>query len=154
MRFPYVDSRNRPFAIANTANRNQLSRYRTKLRIPEKPQVEGHKHQDNANIHQQSFPKSISEKNQIYANDDGYHYQDVHDRYALRHFKLHLSAKVWGRTTMCPTPLSSKRQVKLRAQRVPRLLEPIVRLHATRLRCIISKSSGSGSARPTIVRIA
>jgi hypothetical protein len=49
---------------------------------PEKPQVESCEHQNNANIHCQPFPESVSEEHEIYTDYDGYHHHHVkHDGY-------------------------------------------------------------------------
>src|SRR5579862_9398996 len=54
---------------------------------PEESQVERYEHQDDSNIHQQPFPKPVSEKHEIYGDDDGCHRDDVkHDRYLPAHF--------------------------------------------------------------------
>jgi hypothetical protein len=54
---------------------------------PEESQVESCKHQDNANIHCQPFPESVSEEREIYTDYDGCHRHDVeHDRYLPAHF--------------------------------------------------------------------
>ena len=49
---------------------------RADLRVPQEPEVEGHKHQDDADIRYQPFPESIPEEQQIHANDNGYQDQD------------------------------------------------------------------------------
>jgi len=41
---------------------------------PEETQVESCGHQDNANIHCQPFPESVSEEHDIYADYDGCHH--------------------------------------------------------------------------------
>jgi hypothetical protein len=54
---------------------------------PEESEVESCKHQDNANIHCQPFPESVSEKREIYTDYDGYHRHHVkHDSYVSAHF--------------------------------------------------------------------
>jgi hypothetical protein len=56
--------------------------------VSEESQVEGGEHQDDANIRDQPFPKSISEKRDIYTNDDGYHHYRVkRARYPSAHFR-------------------------------------------------------------------
>jgi hypothetical protein len=52
---------------------------------PEESQVESSKHQDNANIHHQPFPKSVSEEHKIYTDYNGRH------RHPVKHAS-HLSA--------------------------------------------------------------
>jgi hypothetical protein len=47
---------------------------------PEESQVESCKHQNNANIHYQPFPESVSEEQEIYTHYNGYHRRHVkHD---------------------------------------------------------------------------
>jgi hypothetical protein len=54
---------------------------------PEESQVERCEHQDNANIHCQPFPESVSEEHEIYTDYDGYHRHHVkHDSYLSAHF--------------------------------------------------------------------
>ena len=54
---------------------------------PEESQVESCEHQDNANIHRQPFPESVSEEHEIYTDDDGCHRRHVkHDGYLSAHF--------------------------------------------------------------------
>jgi hypothetical protein len=53
----------------------------------EESQVESCEHQDNANIHCQPFPESVSEEHDIYADYDGYHRHRVkHSSYLSAHF--------------------------------------------------------------------
>jgi hypothetical protein len=57
------------------------------LWTPEESQVESCEHQDNAYIHCQPFPKSVSEEREIYSDDDGYHRHSVkHYSYLSAHF--------------------------------------------------------------------
>jgi len=54
---------------------------------PEESQAESCEHQDNANIHCQPFPESVSEEHEIYTDYDGCHRHRVkHDRYLSAHF--------------------------------------------------------------------
>jgi hypothetical protein len=54
---------------------------------PEESQVENCEHQDNANIHRQPFPESVSEEHEIYTDNDGCHRRHVkHDSYLSAHF--------------------------------------------------------------------
>jgi hypothetical protein len=54
---------------------------------PEESKVESCEHQDNANIHCQPFPESVSEEHEIYTNYDGCHRHHVkHDSYLSAHF--------------------------------------------------------------------
>lgn len=54
---------------------------------PKKYQVESCEHQDNADIHYQPFPESVSEEREIDGNDDGCHRQCVkQDAYLSVHF--------------------------------------------------------------------
>jgi hypothetical protein len=47
---------------------------------PDESQVESCEHQNNANIHRQPFPESVSEEREIYTDYDGYHRHHVkHD---------------------------------------------------------------------------
>jgi hypothetical protein len=53
----------------------------------EESQVESCEHQDNANIHCQPFPKSVSEEHEIYTDYDGCHRHPVkHASYLSAHF--------------------------------------------------------------------
>jgi hypothetical protein len=53
---------------------------------PKEPEVESSKHQDNANIHCQPFPESVSEEREIYTDYDGYRHHVKHDSYPSAHF--------------------------------------------------------------------
>src|ERR1700731_1679393 len=56
---------------------------------PDESQVESCEHQDNANIHCQPFPESVSEEHEIYTDYDGCHRHHVkHDSYLSAHFSL------------------------------------------------------------------
>jgi len=70
---------------------------------PEESQVESCEHEDNANIHCQPFPESVSEEHEIYTDYDGCHRHHVkHDSYLSGHFSsstaltaiLHLTRRV------------------------------------------------------------
>jgi hypothetical protein len=51
--------------------------------------VESCEHQDNANIHCQPFPESVSEEQEIYSDYDGCHRHHVkHDSYVSAHFSF------------------------------------------------------------------
>ena len=69
----------------------------------EESQIKSSKNQDNANIHYQPLPESISEERHIYTDDNGCHRHHVkHDSYLPAHsqypFRLrHLSAFVRAR---------------------------------------------------------
>ena len=53
----------------------------------EESQVESSEHQDNANIHYQSFPESVSEEHEIYTDYNGCHRDYVkHYSYPSVHF--------------------------------------------------------------------
>jgi hypothetical protein len=55
----------------------------------EESQVESCEHQDNANIHCQPFPESVSEEHEIYTDYDGCHRHHVkHDSYLSAHFRI------------------------------------------------------------------
>ena len=59
---------------------------------PEESEVEGYEDQDDANIHCQPFPESVSEEREIYTDDDGYHRHHVKDvSYLSAHFRLGVS---------------------------------------------------------------
>jgi hypothetical protein len=45
--------------------------------MPEESPVESHEHQDNANIHDQPFPESVSEERNIYTDNNGCHHRRV-----------------------------------------------------------------------------
>jgi len=61
---------------------------------PEESEVESYEHQDNANIHCQPFPESVSEEREIYTDDDGYHRHHVkHVSYLSAHFRLVSNAR-------------------------------------------------------------
>jgi hypothetical protein len=54
---------------------------------PKESQIESCEYQDNANIHCQPFPESISEEHAIYTDYDGYHSHHVkNDNYLSAHF--------------------------------------------------------------------
>ena len=56
---------------------------------PQESEVEGYEDQDNANIHGQPFPESVSEEREIYTDDNGYHRHHVnHLSYLSAHFSL------------------------------------------------------------------
>jgi hypothetical protein len=76
-----------PAAIsADTTQRGSLDRTSW---TPEKSKVESSEHQDNANIHYQPFPESVSEEHEIYADYDGDHRHHVkHGSYLSAHFSL------------------------------------------------------------------
>jgi hypothetical protein len=44
---------------------------------PEESEIESREHQDNANIHRQPFPESVSEEQEIYTDYDGCHRDPV-----------------------------------------------------------------------------
>jgi hypothetical protein len=55
--------------------------------MPEESEVECCEHQDNANIHYQPFPESLSEEREIYTHYNGCHRQHVnHGSYLSAHF--------------------------------------------------------------------
>jgi hypothetical protein len=57
------------------------------LRVPQESQVEGNKHQDNADVRYQPFPESIPEEQHICTDDNSYHRQNVkRGRHVLYHF--------------------------------------------------------------------
>src|SRR5580704_5027197 len=59
---------------------------------PQESQVESCEHQDDANIHYQPFPESVSEEHQIYPDYDGYHrHHTKHDSLSA-HFESPESA--------------------------------------------------------------
>jgi hypothetical protein len=57
------------------------------LRVLQESEIEGRKHQDDADVHYQPFPESILEEQKIYTNDDGYQRHNVNrDRDVPCHF--------------------------------------------------------------------
>jgi hypothetical protein len=57
------------------------------LRVLQESQIEGYKHQDNADVHYQPLPESILKEQKIYTNDNGYHHHNVkHGRHVPCHF--------------------------------------------------------------------
>jgi hypothetical protein len=75
---------------------------------PQKSKVKSREHQNNANIHREPFPESVSEKPEIHADYGGYHRRHVkHDRYLFanssgnRHLEFsisrrHFHRQAWG----------------------------------------------------------
>jgi hypothetical protein len=54
---------------------------------PEESEVESYEYQNNAHIHCQPFPESVSEDHDIHTDYDGYHRHQVkHDSYLFAHF--------------------------------------------------------------------
>jgi hypothetical protein len=65
---------------------------------PEESEVESCEHQDNANIHCQPFPESVSEERDIYTDYDGCHRHRVkHSSYLSVHFSQHSQGHVYQR---------------------------------------------------------
>ena len=65
--------------------------------MPEESQIESREHQDNADIHHQSLPDSVSEERDIQADYDGYHRQCVKRcGYLSAHF-----------STLCPVLMTA-----------------------------------------------
>jgi hypothetical protein len=58
---------------------------------PEESQVESSEHQDNANIHRQPFPESVSEEHEIYTDYDGCHRHHIKHGSYLFTLHAHLS---------------------------------------------------------------
>jgi hypothetical protein len=56
---------------------------------PDESKVESCEHQDNADIHCQPFPESVSEEDQIYTDYDGCHRRRVKQSYLSAHFSQH-----------------------------------------------------------------
>ncbi|MGA8689041.1 MAG: hypothetical protein WB662_03790, partial [Methyloceanibacter sp.] len=55
----------------------------------EEYQVESYEHQDNANVHCQPFPESVSEEHEIYTDYEVCHRHHVkHDSYLSAHFRF------------------------------------------------------------------
>jgi len=78
-----MDCRNIPKALPPEASRPFLWTL-------EKSEVESCEHQDNADVHRQPFPESVSEERDIYTNYDGHHHQHVkHDAYLSAHIGQH-----------------------------------------------------------------
>jgi hypothetical protein len=66
-----------------------VNRYRALSWTPEESQVESCEDKNNANIHGQPFPESVSEEREIYTDYDGCHHHPVkHDSYLSAHFKF------------------------------------------------------------------
>jgi hypothetical protein len=69
----------------------------------EKSQVESSEHQNNANIHYQPFPESVSEEHEIYTNYNGYHcrhvkhYSDPSVHFGMTSFHFLRSGQVHAR---------------------------------------------------------
>jgi hypothetical protein len=60
---------------------------------PQESPVESSEHQDNADIHHQPFPESVSEEQQIYTDDDGCHRHDVkYDNHLSAHFSASIQS--------------------------------------------------------------
>jgi hypothetical protein len=56
----------------------------------EESEVESSEHQDNANVHCQPFPESVSEERDIYTDYNGCHRHRVkHSSYLSAHFRQH-----------------------------------------------------------------
>jgi hypothetical protein len=49
------------------------------LWVLEESQIEGCKHQNDSDVHHQSFPEMVPEDQDIYSDDDGYHRHHVRD---------------------------------------------------------------------------
>jgi hypothetical protein len=57
--------------------------------MPEESKVESSEHQDNANIHCQPFPESVSEERDIHTDYDGCHRHRVkHSSHLSVHFSI------------------------------------------------------------------
>ena len=65
--------------------------------MPEEPQIEGRKRQDDAGISHQPLPEQMSEEHEIYSDYDGYHRGNAEDDNQLSvHFKtLALVSSAW-----------------------------------------------------------
>jgi len=64
------------------------------MSAPDEPQVECREHQDDSNIHYESFPESAPEERDVNTDYDGYHCQHVErDNYWSAHFSQ-LNARV------------------------------------------------------------
>jgi hypothetical protein len=58
--------------------------------VSEESQIESREYQDNANVHHQPFPESVSEERDIQTDYDGHHYHEVkRDSDLSAHFSLH-----------------------------------------------------------------
>jgi hypothetical protein len=71
---------------------------------PDESPVESREHQDNANIHCQPFPESVSEEREIYTDYDGCHRHHVkHASYLSAHFQIpSLNRGINGPTEVVP----------------------------------------------------
>ena len=77
----------RPRFGARRCKLGMYSRFSRLSWMPEESQIESREHQDNADIHHQSLPDSVSEERDIQADYDGYHRQCVkHASYLSAHF--------------------------------------------------------------------
>jgi hypothetical protein len=55
--------------------------------MPEESQVESSEHQNDADVHHQPFPETVSEDHEIDTDDNNYHRHHVkHDNYLPAHF--------------------------------------------------------------------
>jgi hypothetical protein len=69
------------------------------LRVLYESQIEGCKHQDNADVHYQPFPESIPKEEQIHANYDGYQHSEVKaDQHTLCHLNVLSPGEVRARS--------------------------------------------------------
>src|ERR1039457_2761495 len=67
----------------------------------EESQVESCEHQDNADVHRQAFPESVSEEREIHTDDDGRHCHYIkRDGDPPAHFSLH-GLYLQERTNFC-----------------------------------------------------
>jgi hypothetical protein len=72
-------------------------------RTHEEPQVERCEHKDDADIHHQSFPESVSEERKIYTDYNGYHHHRVeHPNYSSVHFSTTSRSSAVMRTHRSP----------------------------------------------------
>jgi hypothetical protein len=70
--------------------------------MPEESDVESCEHQDNANIHCQPFPESVSEEPEIYTDYNGCHgHQVKRDSYLPGHSVPSLPSAPSARCTRC-----------------------------------------------------
>jgi hypothetical protein len=98
----FIDSRLGQSFLLKGAIRENLP---TALRTPEESQVESPEHQDNADIHYQPFPESVSEEREIYTDYNGYHRRHVkHDGHLSAHFRPFGYALVGSCTVTEPRP--------------------------------------------------
>jgi hypothetical protein len=86
-----------PNFLAKTHNRSEGRYIAPCSWTREESEVESSEHQDNANIHCQPFPESVSEERDIYTDYDGCHRHRVkHSSYLSAHFNVPWMTSCWS----------------------------------------------------------